>query len=203
VINSSEKFLGQNEHRNFLYMTMDDESEILPDLEMFLRVLKKIPKLGLDWEYHYWPEEDHASTPYRSIYSGLRALFQEWNEIPPDVAFKGLEEIKKHEVSLKQSFGYDIGVSTAALRKAGQEHQRNQEYEKAVAIYKYAIEKQPGDAFAYVTLGRAYEESGMLLPARDAFQKAYELAVAAAEPQVKWIKNFLDGINQKITDAKK
>jgi len=203
MINSIEKFLGQNEHRNFLYMTMDDESEILPDLEMFLRVLKKIPKLGLDWEYHYWPEEDHASTPYRSIYSGLRALFQEWNEIPPDVAFKGLEEIKKHEVSLKQSFGYDIGVSTAALRKAGQEHQRNQEYEKAVAIYKYAIEKQPGDAFAYVTLGRAYEESGMLLPARDAFQKAYELAVAAAEPQVKWIKNFLDGINQKITDAKK
>ncbi len=203
MINNIEKFLGQSEYHNFIYMTMDDESEILPDLEIFLQVLKKIPKLGLDWEYHYWPEEDHASTPYRSVYSGLRTLFQGWNEIPPDIAFKGLEEIKKHAVSLKQRFGYDIGVSAAALRKAGQEHQRSKEYEKAVAIYKYAIEKQPGDAFAYVTLGRAYEENHMLQSARDAFQKAYELAVAAAEPQVKWIKNFLDGINQKIEDAKK
>jgi predicted alpha/beta superfamily hydrolase len=203
MINNIEKFLSQNEYRNFLYMTMDDESEILPDLEAFLHIFKKLTRQGLDWEYHYWPEEDHTSTPYRSIYSGLRALFKGWNQIPEDIAFKGLGEIKKHEASQKQKFGYDIGVSTAALRKAGQEHQRNNKYDEAIAIFKYAIEKQPGNAFAYVTLGRAYEENNMLQLAKEAFQKAYDLAVAAAEPQVKWIKNFLDGINQKIKDAEK
>jgi predicted alpha/beta superfamily hydrolase len=203
MIDHVEEFLGRNEYRNFLFITMDDESEILPDLETFLRVLKKIPKPGLDWEYHYWPDEDHTSTPYRSINSGLRALFRGWNEIPPDVAFQGLEEIKKHETSLKQKFGYDIGLSASALRRAGQEHQRNREYDEAIAIFKYAIKKQPGDAFAYVTLGRAYEEKNILQAAKEAFQKAYDLAVAASEPQVKWIKNFLDKVNQKIENAQK
>lgn len=203
IIEHAEDYLGQNEYHNFLYMTMDNESEILPDLEKFLRILRKIPRPGLEWEYVYWPEEDHTSTPYRSIYAGLRALFKGWNEIPPPVAFSGLNEIKAHEKSLKERFRYDIGISTSALRRAGQEHQRNGDYDKAIAIFTYAVEKQPGDAFAYVSLGRAYEESNRLQQAKEAFQKAYDLAFAADHPQVKWVKNFLDGINQKIEDAKK
>ena len=201
LINNVDGFLNRNEYHNFLYMTMGNESEILPDLDAFMRVLKRMPKKGLEWEYHYWPDEDHTSTPYRSIYVGLRSLFSGWNEIPPDVAFQGLQEIKKHEASLKQKFGYDIGLSPSALRRAGQEHQRNKDYDKALAIFEYAIEGQPNDVFAHVTLGRAYEECSRLRPARAAFQKAYDLAVTAGHPQVKWIKGFLDRIDQKIKDA--
>ena len=76
MINNVEGFLAPNEYHNFLYMTMDNESEILPDLEAFLQALRKIPKRGLEWEYRYWPEEDHTSTPYRSIYAKLRELFK-------------------------------------------------------------------------------------------------------------------------------
>lgn len=57
--------------------------------------------------------------------------------------------------------------------------------------------------FGYVTLGRVYEENGTLQPAKEAFQKASDLAIAAAEPQVKWIQSFLDRINQKIKNAEK
>jgi len=203
MINHVEKFLKSNKYDNFLYMSMDNESVALPDLEIFINVLKKIPKQGLDWEYHYWPEEDHTSTPYRSICWGLRSLFKGWNQIPPDIAFKGLQAIKKHEASLNQKFGYEIGISTSALRISGQEQKRNNNYDEAIAIYKYAIEKSPNDAFAYVTLGRAYEENNRLQLAKEAFQKAYDLAVATSAPQVKWVKSFLDRINQKIKDIKK
>ncbi len=203
MINHVEEFLSHNEYHNFLYMSMDNESEILPDLEAFLNVLEKIPKQGLEWEYHYWPEEDHTSTPYRSIYSGLRSLFNGWNQIPLDIAFMGLEAIKQHEASLNQKFGYHIGISTTALRMAGQQHQGNKKYDEAISIFKYAIEKQPDNAFAYVTLGRAYEENNMLQLAKDTFQKAYDLAVASSHPQVKWVKNFLDKINQKISEVEK
>ncbi len=203
MINNVEKFLNSNKYHNFLYMSMDNESVILPDLEAFINVLKKIPRQGLDWEYHYWPEEDHTSTPYRSIYSGLRSLFKGWNTIPVEIAHQGLEQIKKHEASLNQKFGYEIGISTSALRISGQEHKRDNNYDEAIAIYKYAIEKSPNDAFAYVTLGRAYEENNRLQLAKEAFQKAYDLAVATSAPQVKWVKSFLDRINQKIKDIKK
>jgi len=201
MINNIERFLSHNEYHNFLYMSMDNESVILPDLDTFINILKKMTKQGLDWEYHYWPEEDHTSTPYRSIYSGLRSLFKGWNKIPPDIAFMGLEAIKKHETSLNQKFGYNIGISTSALRIAGQDHQRNNKFDEAISIFKYVIEKRPNDAFAYVTLGRAYEENNMLQLAKEAFQKAYNLAVSASEPRVKWVKNFLDRINQKMNNV--
>lgn len=198
MINNTEKFLSANQYHNFLYITMDNESSVLPDLETFLNILKKIPKPGLEWEYHYWPEEDHTSTPYRSLYSGLRSLFKEWNQIPPEIVFKGLNAIKKHELFLNQKFGYDIGLSTSAMRMAGQENQRNGKFGDAIAIYKYAIEKRRDDAFAYVTLGRAYEENNQLQLAQEAFQKAYDLALSKSHPQINWIKNFLDNITQKI-----
>lgn len=203
MINHAEQFLNNRSYNNFLYMTMDNESEILPELEAFINILQKIPKHGLDWEYHYWPEDDHASASYRSIYYGLRALFEEWNQIPQDIAYRGLQAIKTHEDSLNRKFGYDIGISTSALRKSAQEQISNMNYDEAIAIYKYAIEKNPTDAFAYVSLGRAYEENGKLQLAKDAFQKAYDLAVSTAEPQVKWVKNFLDRINEKIASIKK
>jgi predicted alpha/beta superfamily hydrolase len=203
LINNVDKFLRNNEYHNFLYMSMDNESVILSDLETFLNVLKKIPKQGLEWEYHYWPEEDHTSTPYRSVYSGLRSLFKAWNQIPPEIAFVGLEEIKKHEVSLNQRFGYDIGISTHALRIAGQEHERNERYDEAIAIYRYAIEKSPNDAFAYVTLGRVYEKTNKLQLAQKTYEKGYQIAVSISHRQVKWIKNFLDKINQRISDLEK
>jgi predicted alpha/beta superfamily hydrolase len=203
MINHAEKFLNNGKYNNFLYMSMDNESVILPDLDIFIDVLKKIPKKGLDWEYRYWPEEDHTSTPYRSIYSGLRSLFKGWNQIPPDIAFIGLLAIKEHEAALNQKFGYEIGISTTALRVSAQEQLRNNNFDEAIAIYKYAIEKRPDDAFACVSLGRAYEENGMLQDAKEAFQRAYDLAVASAEPQVEWIKGFLDRIEQKINEIKK
>lgn len=202
MINNVEDFLSNKEYSHFLYMTMDNESVILPDLKTFLNILKKIPRKGLEWEYHHWPEEDHTSTPYRSIYSGLRSLFGGWNHIPPDIAFRGLEEIKKYEEALNRKFGYAIGVSPPALRMAGQEHKRNKNYGEAISIFKYAIEKQPNNAFAYVSLGQAYEDNSQLELAKEAYEKGYKIALSTSHPQVKWVKNFLDRILQKIDKEK-
>lgn len=52
---------------------------------------------------------------------------------------------------------------------AGQENQNADRFDTAIAIYKYAIEKNPNDAFAYVTLGRAYEAADQLHLAKNAF----------------------------------
>ncbi len=203
MINHVEKFLNNGKYNNIFYMSMDNESVILPDLEIFIGVLKKMPKKGLVWEFHYWPEEDHTSTPYRSIYSGLRSLFKGWNQIPPEIAFNGLQAIKEHEAALNQKFGYEIGISTTALRITAQDHLSNNNFDEAIAIYMYAIEKRPDDAFAYVSIGRAYEENNMFQQAKEAFQKAYDLAVSTSEAQVEWIKGFLERLEQKINEIKK
>ncbi len=190
-------------HNNYLYMTMDNESILLPDLETFIGILKENPKQGLEWEYHHWPEEDHTSTPHRSIYSGLRSLFEDWYQIPDEIVDKGLEEIKRHERTLNNEFGYEIGVSTSALRRAGIKLRRENRYDEAIEIFKYEIEKNPNNAGSYIALGRAYEENNQLGLAKESFEKAYQIAISTSYPQIKWVKNFLDRINQKINDAKK
>lgn len=202
MLKNAARFLNNDAFQNFLYMAMDDESVILPDLDSFLRILRKHPREGLDWEYHYWPEEDHTSTGYRSIYSGLRALYGDWNKIPIEVVNNGLDAIKAFEAGLNEKFGYPIGVSSVALRIAGQELKNDKRYDEALAIYEYAIEKSPNDSFAYVNLGRAYEESGQLNKAKEAYEKGYDIAVATSDPQVKWVKNFVDRINKKLAEVK-
>jgi predicted alpha/beta superfamily hydrolase len=198
MITIAERFLNKARYRNFLYMTMDNESDLLPELDGFIQILRRHPKEGLEWKFHYWPEEDHTSTPYRSIYSGLRAIYSGWNKIPDDIAWNGLEGIKKHEAALNKKFGYNIGVSTGGLRMAGQENQNADRFDTAIAIYKYAIEKDPNDAFAYVTLGRAYEAADQLHLAKNAFEKGYQIAVAISHPQMKWVKGFLDRIEERL-----
>jgi hypothetical protein len=91
MIRKVEDFLAANEYHNFLYITMDNEAFILHDLETFLDILKKFPQPGLDWEYQYWPDEDHWSTLYRSVYSGLRSLYKGRNQIPKEIIYKDLE----------------------------------------------------------------------------------------------------------------
>lgn len=185
-------------HNNYLYMTMDNETELLPDLETFIGILEANPKPGLEWEYHHWPEEDHTSTPYRSIYAGLCSLFMAWRQIPDDIAGKGLEGIKEYEITLKDKYGYEIGVSTFALRQAGVGLKNEKKYHEAIEIFKYEIEKNPHNPFAHVALGRAYEESNQLDSAKEAYEEAYRVAVATSHHQVEWVKGFLDNINQRL-----
>ena len=203
IMDNADSILKKGKyHNNFLYMTMDNEAVLLPDLNTFIGILKDNPKPGLDWEYHHWPEEDHTSTPYRSIYSGLRALFKDWYQIPDEIADRGLDEIKAYEHTLNDRFGYDIGVSTSALGQAGARLKRENKYAEAIELFKYAIEKNPENAFGYVTLGRVYEENNQLILAKQSFEKGYQIAVSTSHPQVKWVKSYLDKINQKIDQVK-
>lgn len=197
-LKNAKRFMEGKTYNNFLYMAMDDELEYVPDLPLFVDLLRDNPAPGLDWEYYHWPEEDHTSTPYRSVYSGLRALYAGWSDIPEEVSSGGVEEIKKYELLLNGKFGYDIGVSGAALRLAGQSLQKQSQNEKAIAVYEYAVEKDPEDAFVYVTLGRALEEDGQLERALRVYETAYRVAETEADPQIKWIKNFLDRLREKM-----
>ena len=81
---------------------------------------------------------------------------------------------------------------------AGRENQNADRFDTAIAIYKYAIEKNPNDAFAYVTLGRAYEAADQLHLAKNAFEKGYQIAVTIEHPQMKWVKGFLDRIEERL-----
>jgi len=206
LINNTESFLNKNKYHNFLYIAMDNEFEVLQDLETFVKVLRRLPQKGFEWEYHFWPEEDHYSTGTRSLHSGLRSLYKEWNTIPVEIAHQGLEQIKKHEIYLNKKFGYEIGISLNALWWVGQEHIKNEQYDKAIDIFKYRVKKESNNSFFYIDLGIAYERDNQLQLAKETYEKAYNIEVSSSKPQIKRIKrikNFLDNINKKINEIER
>jgi predicted alpha/beta superfamily hydrolase len=196
MIKNAERFLDAGKyHGHFLYMAADNETELFPDLQVFVDILRDNPKEGLDWEFHHWPEEDHYSTGQRAVYWGLRALYAPWSSIPEEVAAGGLESVKSYESSLTDRYGYEIGISYSAIRIAAQNIKNAGDYDKAIDLYNYAVAKRPDDAFAWVSLGRAYEDSGQIDLARATYETAYRIAVENSDSQVKWVKSFLDRLS--------
>lgn len=202
MISNAQQILYRTERdQNFLYMTMDDEVDLLPELNAFIDILKSNPTQGLVWEYHHWPTEDHYSTPARSIYAGLVAIYRDWNTIPEEMTLRGLTGVQEYEITLKDKYGYDIGISLNALRVAGQELQNKHRYQDSIDLFEYAVSKDPRDPYRYVSLGRAYEANGQLDFAKETYEKAHEVAKEISHPQIKWVKNFIDRINQKIQES--
>ena len=83
---------------------------------------------------------------------------------------------------------------------------KSNQYDKAIAIFKYRVEKNPNDAFIYIDLGRAYEGDNQLQLAKQTYEKAYNIEVSSSNSQIRYInriKNFLDNINKKINEIKK
>jgi predicted alpha/beta superfamily hydrolase len=197
-LSNVERLLATREYNNVLYMTMDNEMDLLPDLPLFIDILRNNPIPGLDWEYHHWPEEDHASTPYRSIYSGLRCVFAPWGEIPEEVVGGGIAAVEEYEHTVNDRFGYDIGLSGTALRLAAQSLQKQSDHVGAIAIYEYAASRDPEDPYAQVSLGRALEANGQLERAQQVYEVAVRMAESQSAPQIKWIKSFLDNIKEKL-----
>ena len=91
--------------------------------------------------------------------------------------------------------------SSSALRVAGQELQSDKKYPEAISIFEYMLEKRPDDAFAYITLGRAYEENGQLVLAKEIYEQGYQTAVVTAHPQVYEHVALIEGKNEEFSSS--
>jgi len=88
----------------------------------------------------------------------------------------------------------------------GQEHIKNEQYDKAIDIFKYRVKKESNNSFFYIDLGIAYERDNQLQLAKETYEKAYNIEVSSSKPQIKRIKrikNFLDNINKKINEIER
>jgi enterochelin esterase-like enzyme len=94
----------------FLFLT---QAEHEPFADEFNAVLTKIAPTELNWKYTRLVNDDHHTTPYQTIYQGLRELF---NDYPPIkfytlkdfYEFGGMEKLKERYQSRGQR--YDISM---------------------------------------------------------------------------------------------
>jgi len=142
-----------------------------------------------------YEDEDHGSVVLRSHYAGLRKAFDGW-QFPRDpntgAVTGGLKGIEEHYRKLSERLNYKVLPPEALMNQVGYQLMGQGNMEEAVAAFKLNVERYPGSANVYDSLGEAYERGGKLDLALPNYEKAHTLGVQTNDPNVNVFKTNRD-----------
>ena len=200
VVDEAAKFLeGKPDLRNSLFLSVGDEPEYQAALERLTGMLGKSGESGLRWEYVVMEDDDHMSTPLKSIYQGLEMIFAGWR-LPDDLSTAGLPAIKAHYEKLSADLGYDVLIPEGLLNQLGYLLLSEERYDDAIAAFELNIENYPQSANVYDSLGEAYETMKEWSLARIHYEKAYKQGLEIEDPNTGIYKRHLDVLMQKLSE---
>jgi len=200
VIDLAEETLSQGTEINkSLFISLGDEPEYVELVERFTGVLGENQDSGLEWEYTVMENDDHASTPLKSLYQGLEMIFAPWR-YPGDLAEADIPGLESHYRQLSEEFGYEILIPEALLNQLGYLLIVREEYENAIAAFELNISNYPGSANVYDSLGECYETMNKLSLARVNYEKAYERGQEISDPNTAIYKRHLDDLLAKLSE---
>jgi predicted alpha/beta superfamily hydrolase len=199
VIGLAERTLGAKpELEKALYITLGDEPDYVDALKRFTRLLKKSKSSGLRWEYTVMEDDDHMSTPMKSLYQGLEMVFTDWR-FPGDLGDADIPALQAHYEMLSDQFGYEILIPEGLLNQLGYLLLAREEYDDAIATFELNIENYPGSANVYDSLGEAYEAMNKLRLAKANYEKAYERGQEISDPNTRIYKLHLDNLLERLS----
>lgn len=199
---AKEFFKARKEYGRTLFTSLGNEPGDIGDaFGLFQDVLRKQQTKGFVWEAVRYEDEDHGSVVLRSHYAGLRKVFDGWQfpRDPNTVAVAGgLKGIEEHYRKLSSRLGYAVPVPEALMNQVGYQLLGQGNAEEAVAAFKLNVERYPGSANVYDSLGEAYERTGRPELARANYEKAHALGVQTGDPNVQIFKTNLDRVAAQV-----
>ena len=166
---------GRDYSRSYLFFTGGSQPEIVPSLEEFNALLGNVASTRLRWIYDPMPEEDHYSLRPRTLLTGLRQLFAPRRELPDSVVAGGRVAISAYVEQVNARFGYEIGLTPAALSGKGWELLEAGDTLRAVQVMDLGAQLNPKSANALYGLGRLLQLTGNLEGAKASYEKALSL----------------------------
>lgn len=193
-----EFFKARKDLNRTLFTSLGNEpGDIGKAFETFREILGGQQSKGFVWEAVRYEDEDHGSVVLRSHYAGLRKVFDGW-QFPRDPATGavagGLKGVEEHYRRLSERLGFPVLVSEALMNQVGYQLMNQGNFEEAVAAFKLNVERYPGSANVYDSLGEAYERSGRFDLALPSYAKAHEVGRRANDPNVSIYKANLDRV---------
>lgn len=184
--------------RKFLYISMGNEGQLMTEsAERFTLLLESEAPEGLVWHYDFMGDEDHGSTPHLTIYKALEDLYDGW-ELPPGLLDSTVAAVHEHFLKLSNRFGYEIDVPEAVLNMMGYTALGQENFDKAIKIFKLNVKKYPNSANVYDSLGEGYEAMGEFELARENYALAVEKGEIIADPNLPIYKQHLENMQDKL-----
>jgi len=186
----------------FLFMTVGKEEDELT-LDTFKELEKWMsakPITGLTWK-SAWVEGTHGSMVGRNIYDGLQYIFSGWrlpNEVLRNVDLGGIQKYVKTRLAKWAKHGFDESaiLPEQTINRLGYYLLGGKEYEKAVEIFSYNIERFPKSFNAHDSLGEAY----MVMGDKENAVKYYQLAVELNPGDTAYAKRILKNSKDKLRE---
>lgn len=182
------------------YMILADEGgDMLTQFRNMETLLRYRAPAGLRWHSSVVDGEDHGSIPSLAVHSGLKAIFPLW-QLPAFAREEGLPALDQHFAALSKEYGYPIVTPEALINNLGYQALGAGEVDKAVEIFRANVERYPGSANVYDSLGEGLEAAGHLEQARQSYLRAYE--TGEGDPNREVYKTHLDAVTETLGSGK-
>jgi predicted alpha/beta superfamily hydrolase len=190
----------------FVAMADEEEGDPAPNrLDRLEETLSKADVDGFEWAVMRMPDETHGSVVLRAHYWGLRKVFENW-QLPTDPEtgryVGGLEGIKAHYADLSKKFGVTVAPQEAMINRIGYQVLGREEFDAAIAIFRYNVEFYPNSANVYDSLGEAFETAGLLDEAFASYSKAVDNAARNGDDRLDLFTANRDRAKALVEDSK-
>jgi predicted alpha/beta superfamily hydrolase len=199
---------GRDELDVTLFVAMADEEEGDPAptrLDRLEKTLNEADADGFEWAVMRMPDENHGSVVLRAHYWGLRKVFESW-QLPTDPEngrfVGGLDEIKTHYAGLSKKYAVTIVPDERTVNAIGYQVLGRDEFDPAIAIFRYNVELYPASANVFDSLGEALENAGRLDEAFVSYSKAVDNAVKNGDDRLDLFTANRDRAKELIEQSK-
>jgi uncharacterized protein len=174
VKESQTKLKAKYNKQKYWYMSVGNEPDYFKPLEEFSVAMKTKSGEAIKFKYDKFDSENHGTTPYLSVFYGLKFIFSDWQV--PILAFeKGIEAMDEHYQKISLKYGFEVKTPENLINRLGYNYLQNKDIDKAILVFKENVMRYPKSANVYDSLGEAYENNKQLKLAKKNYEKAYKI----------------------------
>ena len=163
--------------QRFLYFSDGNESvEITANVTRMVGVLEQQHPAALQWSHEHFGEDQHATTPHKSLYNGLERIFSGLNVDREVILTQGLAGVDAHYARLEARYGFKIEPPRGMLEWMGYFLLQQDRPAAALAFFERNVQRFANEASAYEALASGLDAVGRHEEAAAAYRKAYRRA---------------------------
>jgi predicted alpha/beta superfamily hydrolase len=156
-----------------LFMTIGNEDTQKVDL--LVQQLKQYAPNSFKWDFKQYPDENHFSVTYKSMFDALKFLYADWFLDFYDTTRMSYRDIELHFNKLSKEFGYIIKPAENFVNSCGYMQLHLHNIDGAIEIFKQNIKNYPNSFNVYDSLGEAYMLKGEKLMAIKNYERSIQL----------------------------
>jgi len=187
LVKAAEPFLAAHRDlRSDFFMTIGDEDtdavgsaiKLSAAFEESMPWQEKGKPRELRWQFHHYKGETHFSGRQRSVYDGLKAVFDGWYVHDPFALYEigGVAAFERHYQNISTRVGYAVPTPLRLFSLTAQTLVRRNRVDEAEVVMTKAVEVYPNNSSARSGLARIYsrkKEDGRAIEQLTAALKLY------------------------------